>query len=162
MGLLKTLGTCIIGWEGLFRIIEFEERESMYEKANQYAHSIGKPLLVIGEPRGRHPCGDVCVDIIGCPTCKTSVKANIENLETFEDKQFGASFVSHVLEHINRPDLAWDELNRTSDKVFVAYPRSYRLLSRLHPEHKWLVKKRDGGFVMTKNWGSESIHLEGV
>ncbi|KKK68560.1 hypothetical protein LCGC14_2942840, partial [marine sediment metagenome] len=152
---------CVVGtaaWETLWKVKELNNRHEEYDKAAEYAHLIGKPLMVVGQTMGRHPCGDVCVDIAGCPTCSNSVTADVQDLFVFEDKNFGAAFASHVLEHIDSPDLAWMELNRVADKVFIAYPFSHRLTSTLHG-HKWFVNKTAGGYLFTAINGGEKLFL---
>ncbi|MFC1961591.1 methyltransferase domain-containing protein [Chloroflexota bacterium] len=50
------------------------------------------------------------------------VLGDIQNLEMFADKQFGAVYASHVLEHVEEPDTALRELSRVAEYVFVITP----------------------------------------
>lgn len=153
---------CVVGtaaWETLFTAITASDRTARYNEASHYALLMEKPLLVVGQPRGRHPCGDVCIDLNGCPTCAVSVNANIEDLSNYDDKTFGAVFVSHVLEHVKNPDLAWAELNRVGEKVFMAYPYSCRVLARFVPDHKWLIKQTSEGYLFKAINGGEQLFL---
>jgi len=60
-------------------------RRSEFKKALKLKEKTGKPLLVIGSPfTGGHntiigtdyDCGDICIDLIGCDSCKKSVKTD--------------------------------------------------------------------------------------
>ena len=116
------------------------ERRTKYQEALELATAADKPLLVIGQPRGRHPCGDVCVDAAGCPECDTEssigFQVMVEDLWMFNDKVFGAAFASHVLEHVEDLDLALQEIRRVSDHLLIAGPKWYRLVSYVNPLHK--------------------------
>ncbi|RLC83493.1 MAG: hypothetical protein DRJ03_16980 [Chloroflexi bacterium] len=123
-------------YDGLWELSEAKEREVIYRKALRYARSRKKPLLVVGNPKGRHGKGDVCIDINPEPGC---LKADVHNLSMFPDKYFGAAFVSHVLEHIENPRGALDELTRVADRVYILTPSPFKLNSWLHPGHKWII-----------------------
>jgi hypothetical protein len=131
----------IVGYEGMMSTKQMADRKRLYDEAESYARSVGKPFLVVGHPKGRHGCGDISVDIVdGMITeCPTFIQANIENMDMFENKQFGSIFVGHVLEHVDDIEKAFFELCRVADKVFIAYPDWYSLTAYLAPDHKWLI-----------------------
>lgn len=54
----------------------------------------------------------------------------------FGDKQFGCSFLSHVLEHLDNWDFALGEAMRVADKVVVVLPHPLSPIGRLVPSHK--------------------------
>ena len=54
----------------------------------------------------------------------------------FSDKQFGCSFMSHVLEHFDNWDFALSEAMRVADKVVVVLPHPLSLTGWLAPGHK--------------------------
>jgi len=137
------LGDLLLGLAGFELgnwLIQGYERRQLFRAAEEYARSEGKPLLVVGEPRGRHGYGDVCVDASGRdPKC---LKEDVTALP-FDDRQFGAAFVGHVLEHVEDFDAAMNEISRVADRVFVAYPHPWSLIAWLHPDHRWLLVSRE-------------------
>jgi len=54
----------------------------------------------------------------------------------FSDKQFGCSFMSHVLEHLENWDFALGEAMRVADKVVVILPHPLSPAGWLNPGHK--------------------------
>lgn len=54
----------------------------------------------------------------------------------FSDQQFGCSFMSHVLEHLDNWDFALSEAMRVADKVVVVLPHPLCLVGWLNPRHK--------------------------
>jgi len=155
----------IIIYESLFQVHEAIERSHIYKKADLYAKSTNKPLIVIGGPSGgnyllkqvfgyrAHGCGDVCVDINpkGCIDCQLPVLADITNIP-LPDK-CGVAYVSHVLEHlptINHAKAAMSELNRIADAIFICYPNKLSLMAWLHPDHHLWVSKNGNGVVFQK------------
>lgn len=60
-------------------------RRSEFKKALKLKEKKGKPLLVIGSPFTGgyntlfgidYDCGDICIDLIGCDSCKKSIKTD--------------------------------------------------------------------------------------
>ena len=127
-------------WEATWWAHSRLERKAQWRKARDLADTTGKDLLVVGAPMGMYPCGDTTVDIQDpsafCPI--NGVEASVEALP-FADKQFGAVYVSHVLEHVCHPDAALAELHRVADHVIVSYPRWWRVISWLSPGHTWIM-----------------------
>jgi len=142
-----------LGWwlEGKLR------RRKLFRQANRAAALKGKQLLVVGEPDGEYPCGDVVVDIRESSICPVYVKASVEDLGAFKDKQFGAVFASHVLEHVAQPEKALAELHRVADEVFVAYPYPWRLATYLVPGHAWLMFRDGDGFRFKRYIGTTNV-----
>jgi len=120
---------------------QISDRHRLYDDAEQYARSVGKPLLVVGHPKGEHGCGDVNIDIANghIAECPSFIQADVEDMHIFMDKQFGSVFVGHVLEHVNDIEKAFIELCRVADKVFIAYPDWYSVTAYLASDHKWLI-----------------------
>jgi len=120
---------------------QMNDRRVLYDSAEKHARLVGKPLLVVGHPRGRHGCGDINIDIANghITECPSFIQVDVEDLHIFMDKQFGSVFVSHVLEHVDDIEKAFAELCRVADKVFVAYPDWYAFGAYLYPGHKWLI-----------------------
>lgn len=150
-------------------------RANKFQAATDLARGAGKPLLVVGGPWGTfgirklfgvkaHGCGDLCVDIdsracLGCPY----EPADVRDLQ-FSDKQFGASFSSHVLEHLDtweNVQLAWNELHRVADKVFVCLPGKDNLIAWAAPEHNlWVHQVGDDTLKVEERWGGETFLIE--
>lgn len=57
----------------------------------------------------------------------------------FKDKAFDFSFCSHVLEHIERPDLAIKEILRISDRGFIEVPDGMIEMMAPYQSHLWFV-----------------------
>jgi len=136
--------------------IESEKRKK-YQEARDYAHSVGKPLLVVGGPMGfgrkwgppSHGCGDVCLDvnIEACRSCPKAVQGDVRDMSMFPDKVFGASFCSHLLEHLPSVadvEQALFELERVSDAIFLVLPTKLSLLAWFHPDHHLWVTEESG------------------
>ena len=125
---------------------------AMARLARVYCDRVGKPLLNVGAGTpasslrtllmGPQLVGDVNVDIAApgdVPHGKDRVSyADAMNLP-WEDKSFGAVFASHVLEHLERPDLALAEWKRVADRVFLVSPSWWALHTYVHPGHKWFL-----------------------
>ena len=89
MSLPKLAARLVLGYvgvvEGTAALIRFRERTAAFELAMQRASALGRRLIVIGDPdAGMHTrlmraygCGDVCVDLDGCPRCPVTVVADI-------------------------------------------------------------------------------------
>lgn len=148
------IGKILIGvaaWEIGWYAIQCVERRCEYRTAKAAAEQRGKPLLVVGNPHGQYGCGDVVLDLEPSTECPNHVTESVESMP-FEDKQFGAAFVSHVLCHTCRPEQALAECARVADEVFVTYPWWWRLRTLLTPGHAWLVTKRSDGSLRFIPW----------
>lgn len=65
----------------------------------------------------------------------------------FGDKQFGCSFLSHVLEHLDNWDFALGEAMRVADKVVIVLPHPFSPIGWLVPEHKQHFSFNDIGEI---------------
>jgi len=142
---LVALGA-IAGGVAALEIVGFKyedaERERLYNIALYLSTKANKPMLVVGAPyASNYPCSpDVTLDISPvvlnqCPI--SGVVADIRSIP-YSDKEFGAAFVSHVLEHLcslEEVQRAWRELWRVADTVLVAYPRPTHLYGGLVSGH---------------------------
>lgn len=121
-------------------------------RARQYCESIGKPLLNIGAGTGSSSLraaligptlwGDVNLDIAAprnVPHGPSTVSYGEATQIPYPDKHFGAVIASHVLEHIDRPDLALAEWARVAHKSFVIVPTWWAPHTWLHPGHRWFI-----------------------
>lgn len=120
-------------------INEHLEKKCMLNIAKQLAGN--KPIINIGSKFTEF--GDVNVDVNGSLEKKYAYVKNFEygniyNLLKFGDKEFGCAFISHVLEHLEDPDRALEEVKRIADHVVVLLPSPLALPNLLHPDHKWI------------------------
>ncbi|MFC2058291.1 methyltransferase domain-containing protein [Chloroflexota bacterium] len=116
----------IIGYNGL-----------VFREAKRAARAAGKPLLNAGCKLTYTEKSDVNCDIVHRAVPRF-VRGDIQNLEMFSDKQFGAVYASHVLEHVENPEIALKELDRVADNTFVITPLPIWPWSWLHPHHRWI------------------------
>jgi hypothetical protein len=104
-------------------------RRFFYKLALERSVATGKPLIVIGDPdagtinqtMGRdYGCGDLCVDINGCPNCSRQVKMPIEKWLPMQPNNSAVIFTSCVLEYVDdaRP-LTRELLRVAGDNLFV-------------------------------------------
>lgn len=122
------------------------ERQDLYVVARRVADQSEKPLLVVGAPQARgqgfpsYPHGDVTIDIDPRPEDLKTLKVDVEVADSFfVPGQFGAAFMSHVLEHVERPQRALDALMVIADRVFVAYPQSESFWAYCVSDHRWII-----------------------
>lgn len=125
------------------------ERREGYAAARRGADARGKRLLVVGEPDGEYPCGDVTVDLRERSVCPGYVRESVERLP-FADKAFGAAFISYTLEQTCDPARAIAELHRVADEVHVVGPSWWRLTSYLVPGRQWLARRAPEGWRFTR------------
>lgn len=156
---------------------EFLERRQKSALAREVADYLGKPLLVVGGPYGTnpirhlfqfaaHPAGDVCVDLdpFACTGAPEYVQSDIRDLP-FEDGEFGAAFSSHVLEHTPSAydcALAWWELHRVADAVFVCVPTRADLIAHLPRDHYLWVQELPGGSLRVQERAGGQTYLIGL
>jgi hypothetical protein len=112
-------------------------RKKYYERSLALSKKTGKPLMIIGDPNNgcgsktlgqTYGCGDICIDITGCPGCPNGVKGYLEDiLPTIPDNSY-VIFVSYVLEYVNNVDLVYSNLQRISGgDLYIAFvqPNDY-------------------------------------
>lgn len=129
------------------------------KKARKMSDELGKPMLNVGAGTagsslrakllGSQLVGDVNLDISASgatPHGRNRVSfGDIQDLP-FEDKQFGVAYSSHVLEHVDRPGQALQELDRVADKVVAVVPKWWAPHAWLYNDHQWYVNQK-GDFV---------------
>ena len=109
----------------------------VFREAKRTAEIAGKPLLNVGCKRSYTDDSDINLDIVPRKVPRF-IRGDIQNLSMFDDKQFGAAYASHVLEHVDDPDAALSELYRVAERVFVITPLPVYPGAWFHPEHKWV------------------------
>ncbi len=156
MSLLRNTARVVLGYaaavEGAAALIRHRERTWAFEAAADRAAALGRRLVVIGDPdAGMHTrltraygCGDVCVDLNGCPKCPVTVIADITRgpLPEIADDS-AVVFVSCVLEYVTDLDAALREVARMAgapDNVFIVTVQPWTLTARLYPGARWRGK----------------------
>lgn len=109
--------------EFLYNIERLNNRQKYFSLAKKRSALMKKPLLVIGDPYNgvgsrlygkRYGCGDLCLDLTGCPKCPHGVQGKLEEiLPTIGTGQY-VVYVSCVLEYVDDIDLCIRELKRIS------------------------------------------------
>lgn len=102
---------------------------------------------------------------------KLFIQADIHNLP-FEDNSFDFVICMQVLEHVEFPDRACDELMRVARNGFIETPRKWTEYYAGHPAHCWLIDEQDGriifepitytdspfmNFALTSLWNSQEL-----
>lgn len=130
-------------------------RQEVWAQAVARSTKTQRQLVVIGDPRaGLHTrvlpaygCGDVCVDMNGCPTCPTSLEVDITaGIKDLQDDS-SVVFVSCVLEYVSDIQAAMAEIKRiagSQDNIFFVFVDPYTLTGILYPGAKRRVGDRHG------------------
>ena len=134
--------------EGCAALIRFRERSLAFKTAAERADALGRRLIVIGDPdAGFHTrlmraygCGDVCVDMNGCPRCPVTVVADITKKVPGVDDDSAVVFISCVLEYVADLHAALAEILRIAgshDNIFLVFVQPWTLTARLYPGARW-------------------------
>ena len=118
-------------------------RRICFKKAEERAKLTGKKLLVIGDPYNGiaskstgsdYNCGDLCIDLTGCPKCKNSIKTKLENIINKINLNEYIVYISCVLEYVDNIDLIIENLNKMNEKdLFIVNVEPYSLSAYLYP-----------------------------
>ena len=146
---IRTAARLILGYAALVEsgaaMIRFRERTVAFMSAMERAAALGRRLVVIGDPdAGMHTrlaraygCGDVCVDLNGCPKCPMTIVADITKGPVPElAADSSVVFVSCVLEYVPDLEAALAEIARiagSADNVFIVNVQPWTLTARLYP-----------------------------
>lgn len=150
---LRTFARVVLGGiavtEGAFALQRWQARRETYDVAARRASKLHRPLVVVGDPdSGAHTrlyraygCGDLCVDINGCPLCKVVQVADITAgpIPGIADDS-AVVFVSCVFEYIAELDAALREVSRIAgspENLFVVTVQPWTLTARLYPGAHW-------------------------
>jgi hypothetical protein len=146
--------------EGTAAIARHAERTRLFDAAVKRATELQRPLVVVGDPdAGLHTrivraygCGDVCVDLSGCPACPTALAADITKPLPFPDNSV-VVFVSCVLEYVGDLEAAYRELLRVAGdpkNLFVVTVQPLTFTATLYPGAHWRGMAVDGRVAMTQ------------
>ncbi len=125
-------------------VVAFGYKRPIFNQAREAATKAGKPLLNVGCGYAYTELSDVNLDIVSRDV-KHFVRGDIQDLSMFKNKQFGAVYASHVVEHVEDLDVALRELDRIAENVFVVTPLPLWPWMWLWPTHKWVL------------WGSKRV-----
>jgi len=154
------VGLALAAWESLVAWARFVERKRLFALAQERAKALGKPLVVVGDPdAGAHTrlaraydCGDLCVDLNGCPNCANAVRLDLTKGRLPVADNSAVVFVSCVLEYVDDLKTAWLELRRAAgQELYVATVGGWSFTTWLFPGAKWKLTPREGGgFLATR------------
>jgi hypothetical protein len=155
-----TLGAALLAESGM-ALRRFEARRRGFEAAARRASALGRPLVVVGDPdAGAHTrlvrayeCGDLCIDLRGCPRCQVMQAADITTgpVPGIADDS-AVVFVSCVLEYVADPASAATELRRMAgspENLFVVFVDPWSLTASLYPGARWAGGLNGDSIAMT-------------
>jgi SAM-dependent methyltransferase len=119
-------------------LLTFGYKRPIFDRARGAALRAGKPLLNVGCGAAYTELSDVNLDIVP-QEANNFVHGDIQNLSMFKEKQFGAVYASHVVEHMEDLDAALAELHRVADNVFIITPFPLWPWAWLCPGHRWVL-----------------------
>ena len=137
----------------------FANRQDIFALAQRRAVALGRPLVVIGDPHGgahtrlipAYGCGDLTIDLSGCPSCPNGVMADITaGPVSAVANDSSVVYVSCVLEYVSDPDAAWREILRMAgspDNVFVVGVQPWTATAALYPGAQNTIERRGGELV---------------
>jgi hypothetical protein len=145
----------IIVYEICIMLIRKIKRRIVYQKAKKRARLTGKKLLVIGDPYNGiaskstgidYSCGDICIDLTGCPMCPESVKGRLEDtIGTLKMDDY-IIYISCVLEYVDDLEYINKFLDKTSkEDLFVVNVEWYSFMAWFYPY--FLTKERPPKYI---------------
>jgi hypothetical protein len=121
-------------------------RRAYYTCALERARQVNKPLMVIGDPDNGiasiytgadYGCGDICVDLTGCPTCSSRskvMKGRLEELVKGIDFSKYVVYISCVLEYTDDLPLILQRMQEVNpDELFIVSVEWYSWMAFLYP-----------------------------
>jgi hypothetical protein len=134
---------CIALYEFVLWVQRNKMRIHYYNMAQLRAETLGRQLIVIGDPYNGpthnffgapYGCGDLCLDLTGCKLCPKCSRGKSEDLslslpELKSDNY--VIYVSFVLEYVNNIDEIIKELYRiagNSDNLFIFHGQSNSII----------------------------------
>lgn len=135
--------------ESLLAAQRWQHRRDAFAAATRRAQELGRPLVVVGDPNaGAHTrlmpaygCGDLCIDLRGCPRCLSFCAADITRgpIAGIADDS-AVVFVSCVFEYVGDLRAAVAEVARIAGdprNVFAVTVQPYTFTAVLYPGAKW-------------------------
>lgn len=119
------------------------KRRQVYKMALERSKKTGLPLLVVGDPYNGltsiltgcdYGCGDVCLDLNGCPKCPKSIKGSLEDVLPTINLDEYVVFISCVLEYVTDIQLVVNHLSKMNhENLFIVNVEWYCLTSYFYP-----------------------------
>jgi len=88
-------------------------------------------------------------------------ECSVEELP-FDDGSFDYAYCSHVLEHVERPDLACRELMRVAKRGYIETPRSWVEYVFGAASHRWLIDDELGVLIFREKLAAEDSDPLGI
>ena len=133
----------IIIYELVITFIRKNRRRQLFNLAKQQADISGLPLLVVGDPYNGlasivtgsdYNCGDLCIDITGCPKCENKIMISLEDFVEKYNLDDYVIFISCVLEYVDDIDLIVGKLNQMNkENLFIVNVEYYSIVAYLYP-----------------------------
>ncbi|GEM_PF-6573201 len=121
-------------WVALGLLLQSVERHKNQAAALAWRSVSRKPILSVGARRDLF--GDVRCDLN--PAGPDVQRCDAQALP-YRNKQFSVAYLSHVLEHVDDPRLAYREAQRVADTVIAATPSPLFPMAWIMPGHKWIM-----------------------
>ena len=156
----------------LFRIIAFSYSCIFFLRRKAFVKNIGKNDLVLDLGSGDKPFwrADVIVDKyleddrqrssgpVLLDKNKLFIKADVENLP-FKDKVFDFVYCSHLLEHVENPVKAINEITRVGKSGYIEVPRAFLELLNPFPSHLWLCELEGKTLIFRRKEKEKNFYL---
>lgn len=135
----------LVAYELALCLLRKLRRRRLFAMAERRARERGKKLLVVGDPYNGlasivtgadYGCGDVCIDLTGCPRCPPGVRirGRIEDVLPAMDLSRYVVFISCVLEYADDLERVCTELSRVEPgDLFVVNVEPYSLMAYAYP-----------------------------
>lgn len=135
--------------ESVFMAQRWQHRRASFAAATARALELNRPLVVIGDPHGgahtrlmpAYGCGDLCIDLRGCPRCANYRVADITQgpIDGVSDDS-AVVYVSCVLEYVDDVDAARREIMRIAGdpaNAFIVTVQPWTFTAALYPGARW-------------------------
>ncbi len=128
-----------------------KRRADYYTLARARALALGRPLVVVGDPRshmtrGWHGYGNLCIDLNGCPSAPLGTRTRAADISLrgaipYPDNSV-VVFVACVLEYVPNIEGAWTEILRAAggpENVFIVHVEPTSLTAWCYPGSYWAI-----------------------
>jgi len=130
-------------WQTIVTIELKLKRRRCFKQAQKRSKETGKKLIVVGDPYNGvgsiytgidYTCGDICVDITGCPKCSNGIKSDLESYLKSIDLNEYIIFISCTIEYIPNISVILEYLNKVpKDNLFIVNVQWYNLVCYYYP-----------------------------
>ncbi len=161
----------IIIYECVIAYTRYLKRKRIYDIAKKASLDLKKPLLVIGDPDngsanhvfGRcYECGDLCLDITGCPKCERSIQSSVEDFLPKLESNSHVIFISCVLEYVDSEKLNFviSEIKRVSGNDFYLISvEPFSLTAMFYPT-RFITNEGSPKNIILSEYPDKTIHYQ--